>query len=716
MSVTLMSENFNPEKRTIKNNKIFLVTDQNGDIIGGNTSGFGLYTDDTRFLSRLELKLNDTKPVILSSSSEAGHSSVIIGTNVIMSDYTDSDKEIIQETVQVKRESIIYGAFFETITIANYNLFEVGLKLDLFFDADFLDIFEVRNIVPGEKGLERKVVYEDGNLKFIYQDITGATLTTEIIFIEEKPTKIEDGNVVFEFSLCTSAKREIKYQINLKSTASLPERLSAYDFNEAFEKAVIDDKNWLDSSSRFLSNNEDFNEMVTRGSRDINMLRTNAYYGEYIAAGIPWYTTLFGRDSLLCARQCLLLNQDIAKNTLETLARFQGKEDDPWRDEEPGKILHEVRFGELARSNQIPHSPYYGTIDATPLWLMLLYDYFKWTNDRETLEKLWQNALDCLMWMDNYAMINNGYAAYLKRSPEGLDNQGWKDSWNSNIHMDGSYAEPPIALVEFQGYFYAAKVMLAELADYMGDYNLKLKLIKDAQDFKERFHKDFWMEDLQFYAMGLDKDGKQMKVISSNPGHCLETGIIDPYYANLIAEKFFTLNMFSGWGIRTLSSEVISYNPMSYHNGSIWPHDDSIIAFGLAKVGRVDLAIRATTSIFEAARLMRYKRLPELFCGFSRIYKRQDPPVSYPVACIPQAWAAASVFLMIQAMLNIVPDAQNNELRIYNPTIPLWLDYLRIENVKVGNASVSLEFRKTQKSLVIDVFDKRGNLDVIIRK
>jgi len=716
MSVTLMGENFNPIRRTIKNNKIFLVTDQNGDIVGGNTSGFGLYADDTRFLSRLELKINNTKPVILSSSSEAGHSSVIIGTNVVMPDNVDPAKKIIQETVQVKRESIIYGDYFETITIANYNLFEIGTKLELFFDADFLDIFEVRNISPIEKGGQKKVIYENDSLKFIYQDITGATLAAEIVFIEETPINIQDGTVLFEFSLGTNAKKEIKYQINLRSTASLSEKLSAYDFNEAFEKAVIDDKNWLESSARFFSNNEDFNEMMTRGSRDINMLRINAHYGEYIAAGIPWFTTLFGRDSIITARQCLLLNPNIAKNTLETLARFQGKEDNPWRDEEPGKILHEIRFGELARSNKIPHSPYYGTVDATPLWIILLYDYFKWTNDRETLDKLWVNALDCLMWMDNYALINNGYASYIKRSPEGLDNQGWKDSWNSNIHKDGSYAEAPIALIEVQGYFYAAKIRLAQLADYKGENNLKLKLLAEAQKFKEKFHRDFWMEDLQFYAMGLDKYGKQMKVISSNPGHCLETGIIDDYYANIIAEKFFTVNMFSGWGIRTLSNEIISYNPMSYHNGTIWPHDNSLIAYGLAKIGRVDLAIRATTSLFEAARLMRYKRLPELFCGFSRIYNRQDPPVSYPVACIPQAWAAASSFLMIQAMLNIVPDAQNQELKIYNPIMPMWLDYLRIENIKVGNATANLEFRKTQRSHVIDVLDKRGNLDIIIKK
>jgi len=716
MSVTIMGENFNPVKRTIKNNNIFLVTDSNGNILSNNTSGYGLYTDDTRFLSRLELKLNGFDPVNLSSSTEAGHSSVIIGTNPIMFDAFNDTKRIFQETVQVKRESIIYGSYFETITVVNYNVFEVGIKLELFFEADFLDIFEVRNISALVRGIQKEPVCEEGALKFIYNDITGATLTTEINFIEEKPVETKEGDVSFEFYLSPNERKTIKYQVKLRSTASLPERITAYDFEEAFDKAIGDDENWYNHTAKIISNNEDFNEMIYRGQKDINMLRTNAYYGEYIAAGIPWFTTLFGRDSIIAARQSLLLNPILAKSILETLAKFQGKEINDWRDEEPGKIPHEIRFGELARSNRIPHSPYYGTVDATPLWIMLLYDYFKWTNDRETLENLWQNALDCLMWMNEYALMHNGYAAYKTRSEEGLDNQGWKDSWNSSIHADGSIAEAPIALVEVQGFFYAAKMKLAELAGYMGNNELNIRLIKEATEFKSRFHNDFWVEELQYYAMGIDKYGNQMKIVSSNPGQVLETGIFDDYYANIVADKLLSPEMFSGWGIRTLSMRTLSFNPMSYHNGSVWPHDNSIIAYGLSRINRIDLAINVTTALFDAARLMTYKRLPELFCGFSRRFKIQDPPVRYPVACIPQAWAAASVFLLIQSILNINPDAQSRELRIFNSEIPDWLTYLRIENLRVGEASVDVEFRRSGRGLVIDVLDKRGSLDVIIKK
>lgn len=719
MSVSIEGENFSPVRRTIKHNDIFLVTDENGNVLSGNMSGYGLYFGDTRFLSRLELKINDTHPIVLSSSTETGHSSIIIDTNGKLKDNLDPEKVILQETIQIKRESIIYGSYFETITLANYNAFEVGIKLELLFEADFQDIFEVRNIsivTPVEKQVSTRT--EKNKLTFSYTDLTDAILDTEIDFLNNNlpvPVLIEEGKVVYELKLAPAEKREIKYQINLKSTADLPKKFTADDFNDALDKALHDDKAWNKETSGFKSDNDDFNEMIQRAYKDVNMLITKATYGEYISAGIPWYTTLFGRDSIITSRQCLMLNPNLAKNVLETLAKFQGKEYNPWRDEEPGKILHEIRFGELARSNKIPHSAYYGTIDATPLWLILLYEYFKWTDDRDTLEKLWPNALMCLNWMEKYGTYQ-GFAAYSQKSEKGLENQSWKDSWDSHMHEDRTLAEPPIASAEVQGYFYSAKVKMSKLATIMDDSILSRRLSSEAKEFKERFHRAFWMEDLKYYALALDKDGKQLKVISSNPGHLLETGILDPYYANLVADRLFQKDMFSGWGIRTLSADCLAYNPMSYHNGSIWPHDNSIIAFGLAKIGRSDLVIKVLTALFEAARLMYYKRLPELFCGFSRRYRILDPPVSYPVACNPQAWAAASVFLLIQAMLNIEPDAQSSKLRILNAVVPDWLDSLKIRNLKVGSAFVDLEFNKSVSGLVIAVPSKRGKLDVIIRK
>ena len=722
MAVNIEGENFSPVRRTIKHNDIFLVTDMNGNVLSRNNSGYGLYFGDTRFLSRLEFKINNSYPIVLSSSTETGHSSIIIGTNANLKDHFDAEKVIPQETIQIKRESIIYGSYFETITLANYNSFNVGIKLEFFFEADFLDIFEVRNILLDDLEPKeiKKSISTNGEQKviFSYTDSTGAVLETEMHFISSnkvQPVKMEDDKLVYEFHLKANSKEEIKYHIDLRSTADLPKKFIAADFEEALDKVLMSENDLFVNSTTFEADNEDFNEMIQRGQKDINMLVTKASYGEYIAAGIPWYTTLFGRDSIITAKQCLMLNPELSKNVLETLARFQGKEVNEWRDEEPGKILHEIRFGELARSEQIPHSAYYGTVDATALWISLLFDYYKWTNDRDTLEKLWPNALACLNWMKTYGMYN-GFVSYIQKSEKGLENQSWKDSWDSHMHEDRKIAEPPIASVEVQGYFYAAIVKMSKLASCMDETELSKRLVQEAKEFKEKFHKAFWMEDKEYYALALDKYGKQLKIISSNPGHLLETGILDPYYAAKVEEKLFQPDMFSGWGIRTLSSDCLAYNPMSYHNGTIWPHDNSIIAYGLAKTGKPQKVLRITTALFEAARLMYYKRLPELFCGFTRRFRVLDPPVSYPVACIPQAWAAASVFLLIQSMFNIEADAQSNKLRILNPSMPEWLNRLKIKNIKVGNALLDLEFNKSNNGIMVDVTRVKGNIDVIIRK
>ncbi len=715
MSVILEGERFNPIRRTIKRNNIFLVTNEEGSVLSGTMSGYGLYLGDTRFLSRFEVQLNGKKPVMLSSSTETGHSFIIISTNLKIPDNVNPEYFIPQETIQIKREGVICGAYFETLTLANYNLFEVGLRLDLFFEADFMDIFEVRNIGLVEDGHKKTAIMGPDSLKYQYTDETGAFQVAEIVFISELPREVEEDRITYEMVIPPASKKELKFQINLKSTALLYQKTIARDYNAAFKENTEETNKWYDSVTKFFTDNEDFQEMVYRSRRDMNMLITREVYGEYISAGIPWFTTLFGRDSIIAARQALLLTPTIAKNVLETLARFQGWKEDPWREEEPGKILHEIRFGELARSNKIPHTPYYGSVDSTPLWLILLYDYIKWTDDRETLENLWLNALACLQWMDNYPLYR-GFASYIKKSEGGLDNQAWKDSRDSYMHSDGTLAEPPISPVEVQGYFYSAKIKMAELAVYMGDTELSSRLMSEAGELKKAFHRAFWMEDLEYYALALDKYGNQLKVITSNPGHLLETGILDSEREQKVAKRLLENDMFSGWGIRTLSYNSISYNPMSYHNGSIWPHDNSLIASGFSKTGQNDAVIKVTGALFDAARLLHYKRLPELFCGFTRYHQRQDPPVSYPVACIPQAWSTASVFLLIKSMLNMEPDAQGRKIRILNPQLPEWLIFLEMRDLKVGNASVNLEFRKARTGLVIDVYNKKGVLDVIIRK
>jgi len=526
--------------------------------------------------------------------------------------------------------------------------------------------------------------------------------------------------------LAPMARKSLHLEIHAVSPASVAAHQAVpASVGEAERKSQTERATWESHVTQFRSDNNDFNDMLTRSANDIWMLMThssspnaNGVFDEYIAAGIPWYVALFGRDSLITARDCLILNPDIAKSVLKILAKYQGREVNDWRDEEPGKILHELRLGELARTGQIPHSPYYGTVDATPLWLILLYDYYLWTHDRETLEGLWPNALKALGWVDQKLQESPiGYLTYVKKSPKGLDNQCWKDSHDSAMFADGSLAIPPLAHAEVQGYAYIAKRKMAQLAEIIGDRELAQRLRKDCTGFKKRFNADFWLDDLDFCALGLDHEGKRMNVISSNPGHCLETGIFTPEHEHRIAERLLEPDMFSGWGIRTLSAQSASYNPMSYHNGSIWPHDNAMIARGLVSIQRGDLAEKVFTGIYEAGRLMQYKRMPELFCGFDRVLSHAEPPVRYPSACSPQAWAASAVFAFTHALLNFQPRMNQSSMVIKRARLPVWLRSLQIKNLRIGGSFLDLEFHRTARGTLVDILEQRGkNMTILLEK
>lgn len=709
---------FTVTNRTIKNNHLFLVDSMYGEIPMDNDSGLGLYNLDTRFLNCYEVHLNNTEPVCLLSSTEAGYMSTLVYTNgQIASENLDGlPTTVLEEMVQLKRESILHGALFERFTLTSYNIEAIKLRVSLRFCADFRDMFEIRHLYPGKDRQLDPPKVEGNALVFSYRE-NAKTLETRIIFRDFEPQFTDATTLVYETMISPLEKKEFNLEIQ---TSIKPEQHSfsvANGFEDAKNQIQSFNQLWKEEVTEFKSDNEDFNEMLQRSHKDLRMLLSQTEEGNtFVAAGIPWFVALFGRDSIITARQSLILNPSIAKWTLHILAQYQGKKCDPWRDEEPGKILHEVRRGELARLGEIPHTPYFGSVDATPLWLILLYDYFLWTRDFETLHTLWPNALAALEWIDrNMEKYALKYVTYLTQSERGIIHQGWKDSNNSAMYDNGLQAEPPIALVEVQGYIYLAKRRMATLADIMEDRDLKQKLRRDCQDLKRRFNQDFWLEDLQFYAMGLDSQGRPLKVISSNPGHCLETGIMAVPCARHVASRLMAPDLFSGWGIRTLSSDMVAYNPMSYHNGSIWPHDNAIIAQGMSLVGRQDLSEKIFSGLFEAARLMLYKRLPELFCGFSRDMAKADPPVRYPVACSPQAWAAASVFSLIQSMLNLSPDLQAGTFKIQNPQLPHWMHYLRIKNMHVGQAILDLEFRRTDKMVVVDVIGRQGKLDILVK-
>jgi glycogen debranching enzyme len=453
-------------------------------------------------------------------------------------------------------------------------------------------------------------------------------------------------------------------------------------------------RDWEAACARITTDNDMFDRFIDASIRDLHALMMPAADSALPAAGIPWYVAPFGRDSLLASCESLMINPEVARGTLLALAQLQAQRNESWRDAEPGKIPHELRVGELARTGHIPHTPYYGTVDATPLFLMTAGGYYRWTLDIETLARI-RPALDAaLAWISEWGdRDGDGFVEYERRSPAGLRNQGWKDSHDSVVHADGSLARGPIALVEAQGYVYEAKLRIAEVYDGFGEPDRADELRAEARLLRDAFNDAFWDPHEGFFVLALDGRKQQVRTVTSNPAHCLYAGIIDDDKAALVAERLMAADMFSGWGIRTVASSSRAYNPMSYHNGSVWPHDNAIAAAGLKRYGFHAATARIASALFEVASAAHDFRLPELFCGFHR----DDSPaiVSYPVACIPQAWAAAAPFLLVQSMMGVSAHAPSNTLTVDRPMLPDWLESVELRGVRVARSRVTLSFRRS---------------------
>jgi glycogen debranching enzyme len=456
------------------------------------------------------------------------------------------------------------------------------------------------------------------------------------------------------------------------------------------------------------------NAVVNRTLGDLQMLLSSIDGQEFFAAGITWFATLFGRDSIITALQTLAHEPDIARHTARLLAHYQGDRVDEWRDEQPGKILHSLRVGEMARLGEIPHTPYYGSVDATPLFLILIGRHAAWTGDVELFESLRDNVELALHWMSTYGDQNHdGYIEYASTSDRGLINQGWKDSGDAIVDSDGHLADPPIALVEVQGYAYEARLLIADLYERTGEAARAKELRDEAAKLRERFNRDFWMEEKGFYALALEKGDAQLSVISSNPGHALWTGIADDDKARAVVKRLMQPDMYNGWGVRTLSHEEKRYNPVGYHLGTVWPHDNSIIAVGFRRYGFDAEAQQILSGLVEAAMHFSGYRLPELFAGFAR--DEYDYPVRYPVACHPQAWAAGSIAYLIEAMLGLSPDAFEKRLRVVRPMLPDFVNHMELHDLTVGTARVSLRFERTpENTTAVTVLDSEGELEVVV--
>lgn len=696
-----------------KEGETFLHSDINGNFSLPNTVGMGLYYKDTRFLSQLELRINGAMPVLLSSSAERAYMSYVDLTNP---DIWEEGKLVItQQTLNIRRTRVVSEIVHERIRVRNYNDHPVKISIEFTLGSDFADIFEVRGLKREERGRLLTPRVDGKTVKLAYEGSDRIFRETWVTFtLEPKEARIEGPTVRVWFDLALEAHQARNFGISFEPIVA-GNRRDPVDFDSAVQRTRTSYQDWEQACTQIKSSNHLFDTLLRRGIRDLRALLTKTEDGEFMAAGIPWYVSPFGRDALLTSYQILMVNPEPARAVLQMLGSLQGTQVDPWRDEEPGKILHEIRYGELANAHYIPHTPYYGTVDATPLYLMLAAAYFRWTNDIDTLHELRPSLDRALMWIDEYGdMDKDGYVEYQRKSPRGLLNQGWKDSGNSIVHEDGTLAEPPIALSEVQAYVYMAKLRMSEIYSVLGESPRAIQLRREAADLKARFNRDFWMEDLEYFALALDGSKNQVKTITTNPAHGLYCDIIDKDKADAMARRLMAPDMFTGWGIRTMSQEATAYNPMSYHNGTVWPHDNAIVAAGLKRYGHDKATKRVATSMFDTATFMEYYRLPELFCGFTR--RTPTNPVAYPVACSPQAWAAASPFILLQAMLGISARAHENMLTVNKPSLPNWLDSVELRNLRVGKSRLSLMFRREGEATTFSLSDKEGDIRVVMEE
>jgi glycogen debranching enzyme len=694
---------------TLVDGKTFLAARTSGDIAPARAPDVGFFHDDTRFLSFMEMRVGGLRTVLLSSSTEKTFLSQIELTtsNIHLRDSFD----LPENTIHIRREQLLdCDVMFERIAFENFNMNRVEVKVEIEFGADFVDVFQVRGMAREEPGQYYQPQVKENSIGFYYRGRDNVMRST---LIEMEPAPSEISGQIARWNLTLEPLQHVEFHIRITPGVEGKKRRGEMeDFVSKLKHRRETYERWEAQTTNFTSSNDVFDVMLRTAVSDFHALQIPDGDEHVIAAGIPWFATMFGRDSIISAYQSLLLDPQLAIETLRVLARYQGKEYSDWQDEEPGKILHEYRQGEMTRANEMPFGPYYGSVDATPLFLILLSETWNWTSDEGLIEELLPAAYRALDWIDTYGDLDgDGFVEYLRRSKRGLANQGWKDSWDANIHRDGKIARPPIALAEVQGYVFDAKYRMASLLRHFGDSERADRLKKESSELAKRFEKAYWMPQRGFYAMALDADKKPLEVISSNPGQLLFTRIIGRERARAVVNRLMRPDMFSGWGWRTLSNEEQVFNPLSYHRGSVWPHDNSLIAHGMALNEHRAPALRAFTTLFQAALTFRDYRLPELFCGVQR--REHDVPVHYPVSCSPQAWASGAMFLILSSLLGIRPSAPRKELNIVNPVLPDWIDHLHMRHLRIGKSLVGLDFTRRGERTFCNVVDVEGEKMVV---
>ena len=694
----------------VKEGDVFLLADLEGNVPAGNEDGFGLYLRDTRFLSTYDLEVQGLRPTILLSSGRWHFLGAYVLTNPNL--VTDEGERVAAQTVQIRRYRVARGRrVSESLTFQNFNVFALAIELTMHLDADFADMFEVRGRVTSGVG-PRRVVHEiEGAALTFYHDGSDGTRRTTRVSFDPAPASLSDGAARYRLELSARGSHRVTIEIEMTEAAGGGEEPQLARHARGTPSTTA--PGWLDGGARLTTSNDRFNHIVAQARADLAALVSGDAERTFVAAGIPWYAALFGRDSLITALESVWIAPALAKHTLVLLARGAARRDGPSRAQEPGKILHESRRGELARAGLVPYDPYFGTIDATPLWIVVLDEYFRATGDLALVRQLRPNLDAALDWIDVYGDLDDdGFVEYRARSPTGLLHQGWKDSWDAIVHSDGSLAEPPIALVEVQAYVYAAKRAAATLFRALGDPGLAARMDAEAERLRDAFEATFWMPSEGFYCMALDREKRQVAAIASNPGQALWSGIVAPERAARVAERLMSEDLFSGWGVRTLSNREVRYNPVGYHLGTVWPHDNALIALGLKRYGLDAPVLEIASGLFDAALHFPSCRMPELFCGFAR--GAFGVPVRYPVACSPQAWAAGSWSMLLQTMLGVRRTTDARELSIARPALPSWLEWVEVERLPMAAGQVDLRYERVAGRTAVDVVAMRGDVRVAL--
>jgi glycogen debranching enzyme len=695
-------------RRVLKYDDTFVVLDSHGDIGASSGGPDGLFHCDTRFLSSLELRLNGTQPLPLGSNVRDDNTLLTIDlTNP--DTYFENHLILPKDTLHVVRTIfLLHDAAYQRFAIRNFGTTAAEVRLAILFDSDFADLFEVRGLQRERRGTVRRERAGSSAVRLLYDGLDDKLRQTCLQF-DPPPNELATTSAAFRLKLAPHEALAIYLAIG----CGMPDPPRPVPLRRALRAIHRNRREVSHRVSTVESSNDLFNEVLCRSMSDLYMLMSNTPQGRYPYAGIPWYSTTFGRDGLITALQMLWLDPRVAQGVLRRLAAYQAKAADPAADAQPGKILHEMRHGEMAALGEVPFGLYYGSVDATPLFVMVAGLYFERTGDEAALRELWPAVEAALAWIDGDGDPDgDGFIEYFRATDQGLENQGWKDSKDAIFHADGTLAHGPIALAEVQGYVHAAKVLAARCARRLGLTDRARELELAADQLARRFDQSFWCPQIGMYAIALDGNKQQCRARSSNAGQVLFTGIAPAEKAARVADELMRTTFFSGWGIRTIASTEARYNPMSYHNGSIWPHDNALIALGMARYGLHEPVARLFQGLFDAATYMEMRRLPELFCGFRR--GRGHGPTLYPVACSPQAWASATPFTLIEASLGLQFDPAANEIRLRNPCLPPFVEEMVLRDLQLNGASLDIKLRRHRGSVSVEVVERRGSVQLSV--